>query len=159
MAAIAEGQYAMAFPSFGPERRGAPVQAFIRTDVKPVRIRAEIREPDFVVVFETRLLSIVDVTSGLKDKGTIIINSKLTPDEIRTQFGYKWKVATVDATSIATQTIGVPIVNTTMLGAILRVANLVKMESLAEPLKHRFGNKATANFEGCKKAYEATLIG
>ncbi|MCX5998591.1 MAG: 2-oxoacid:acceptor oxidoreductase family protein [Chloroflexi bacterium] len=103
LAAIAEGQYAMAFPSFGPERRGAPVQAFIRTDVKPVRIRAEIREPDFVVVFETRLLSIVDVTSGLKDKGTIIINSKLTPAEIRTQFGYKWKVATVDATSIRWQ--------------------------------------------------------
>ena len=157
LAAIAEGKYALAFPSFGPERRGAPVQAFVRTNDKPVRIRADIKEPDFVVVFETRLLSIVDVTSGLKENGVVIVNSKSTPQEIKSEFGYKWRVATVDAATIATETIGVPIVNTTMLGAILRVTDIVELSSLEEPLKHRFGSRAGGNLEACKKAYEATV--
>jgi len=159
LAAIGEGKYALAFPSFGPERRGAPVQAFVRTDDKPVRIRADIKEPDFVVVFETRLLSIVDVTSGLRDNGVVVINSKFSPQEIRAEFGYKWKIATVDATSIAQETIGVGIVNTTMLGAVVKITDMVKLDSLDEPLKHRFGNRAAANFEACKQAYKATVIG
>ena len=159
LAAIGEGKYALAFPSFGPERRGAPVQAFVRTDDKPVRIRADIKEPDFVVVFETRLLSIVDVTSGLRDNGVVVINSKFSPQEIRAEFGYKWKIATVDATSIAQETIGVGIVNTTMLGAVVKITDMVKLDSLDEPLNHRFGNRAAANFEACKKAYKATVIG
>ena len=159
LAAIGEGKYALAFPSFGPERRGAPVQAFVRTDDKPVRIRADIKEPDFVVVFETRLLSIVDVTSGLRDNGVVVINSKFSPQEIRAEFGYKWKIATVDATSIAQETIGVDIVNTTMLGAVVKITDMVKLDSLDEPLNHRFGNRATAIFEACKQAYKATVIG
>jgi len=159
LAAIGEGKHALAFPSFGPERRGAPVQAFIRTHHEPVRIRAEIKEPDFVVVFETRLLSIVDCTSGLKDNGVVIVNSKLSPPEIKTQFGYKWKVATLDASAIAQETIGVNIVNTTMLGAIVKVTGVVEINSLEEPLKHRFGARAAGNFEACKKAYEATVLG
>jgi len=159
LAAIGEGKYALAFPSFGPERRGAPVQAFVRTDDKPVRIRADIKEPDFVVVFETRLLSIVDVTSGLRDNGVVVINSKFSPQEIRAEFGYKWKIATVDATSIAQETIGVGIVNTTMLGAVVKITDMVKLDSLDEPLNHRFGNRAAANFEACKQAYKATVIG
>src|SRR5271157_2042498 len=67
-AAIAEGKYAQAFPSFGPERRGAPVQAFNRVDIKePVRIRVDITQPDCVVVLDPSLLSKVKVTAGLKD--------------------------------------------------------------------------------------------
>jgi len=159
LAAIGEGKYALAFPSFGPERRGAPVQAFVRTNDRPVRIRAEIKEPDCIVVFETRLLTIVDVTSGLKDDGLIVLNTRLTPDQVRAEFGYKWKVAAVDATTIAQETIGVAIVNTTMLGAIVRATGVVAMESLEGPLHHRFGGRAAANYEACKKAYEATVIG
>ncbi len=158
MAAIAEGKHVLAFPSFGPERRGAPVQAFVRTSDKPVRIRAEVKEPDVVVVFETRLLTIVNVTLGLKEDGVIIVNSQRTPQEIKSEFGYRWTVATVDATAIAIETLGVRIVNTTMLGAVLKVTNLVRINSLEEPLKHRFGNRAAANLEACKKAYEATVI-
>jgi pyruvate ferredoxin oxidoreductase gamma subunit len=75
-AAISEGKYAQAFPSFGPERRGAPVQAFNRIDrQEPVRIRADITEPDVVVVLDPGLLSIVNVTSGLKENGMVIINT------------------------------------------------------------------------------------
>ena len=72
-AAINEGKFAQAFPSFGPERRGAPVVAFNRIDTQsPIRIRAEIREPDVVVVLDPTLLSVVKVTAGLKPKGILI---------------------------------------------------------------------------------------
>jgi pyruvate ferredoxin oxidoreductase gamma subunit len=158
LAAISEGKYALAFPSFGPERRGAPVQAFVRTDDKPIRIRAEVRQPDVVVVLDPGLLSIVDISSGLKEKGVIIVNTKSTPEEIKSRFGNRWSVATIDASAIAIKTLGVPIVNTTMLGAIVKVTGVVKMSSLEEPLKHRFGERAGRNLEACKRAYEMTVI-
>ncbi len=158
LAAISEGKYATAFPSFGPERRGAPVQAFVRTDDKPIRIRAEIRQPDAIAVLDPGLLTIVDVTSGLKDRGIVILNTKSTPEELRASFGNGWTIAAVDASTIALQTIGVPIVNTTMLGAILKATDIVKIGSLEEPLKHRFGARADRNMEACRRAFEETAI-
>jgi pyruvate ferredoxin oxidoreductase gamma subunit len=157
LAAINEGKYALAFPSFGPERRGAPVLAFVRTDNIPIKIRAEVQEPDVVVVFDPRLIDIINVTAGLKDDGIAIVNSKRTPQEIKAKLGNKWQVATVDATSIARNVLGVPIVNTTMLGAIVKITNLVALDSLEEPLKHRFGDRASNNFRACKQAYEQVV--
>jgi pyruvate ferredoxin oxidoreductase gamma subunit len=158
LAAIGTGKYAQAFPSFGPERRGAPVQAFVRVSDKEIRIRGEIREPDVVVVLDPGLLNIIDATSGLRDNGVVVVNTKLPAADIKARFKGKWRVATVDASAIAVETIGVNIVNTTMIGAILKAADVVPMESLEEPLKHRFGGKAAGNFEACKKAYEKTVV-
>jgi pyruvate ferredoxin oxidoreductase gamma subunit len=158
LAAIGEGKYAQAFPSFGPERRGAPVQAFVRVNDKPIRVRAEVKQPDVVAVLDPGLLDIVDVTGGLKDSGTIIVNTKKTAQEIKSKFGNRWRVAVVDASTIARETIGVAIVNTTMIGAILQVTGMVNMASLEEPLMHRFGPRAGSNLQACKKAYEATLM-
>jgi pyruvate ferredoxin oxidoreductase gamma subunit len=158
LAAIGTGKYAQAFPSFGPERRGAPVQAFVRVSDKPIRIRGEIREPDVVVVLDPGLLNIMDVTSGLRDNGIVVVNSKTAAAELKARFKGKWPVAVVDASAIAVETIGVNIVNTTMLGAILKARDVVTMESLDEPLKHRFGGRAAANFEACKRAYEKTVV-
>ncbi len=158
LAAIGEGKYAQAFPSFGPERRGAPVQAFVRVNDKPIRVRAEVKQPDVVAVLDPGLLDIVDVTGGLKDSGTIIVNTKKTAQEIKSKFGNQWRVAVVDASTIARETIGVAIVNTTMIGAILQVTGMINMASLEEPLMHRFGPRAGSNLQACKKAYEATLM-
>jgi pyruvate ferredoxin oxidoreductase gamma subunit len=159
LALINEGKYALAFPSFGPERRGAPVQAFVRTNDKPVKIRTEVREPDIVVVLDAGLLNVVDVSSGLKKKGVIIVNTKKAPQEIKSNFGNKWRVAAVNATAIASEVIGVPIVNTTMLGAIIKVTDMVRLTSLEEPLRHRFGERgAGRNLEACHRAYEQTSI-
>jgi pyruvate ferredoxin oxidoreductase gamma subunit len=158
LAAIGEGKYAQAFPSFGPERRGAPVQAFVRVNDKPIRVRAEVKQPDVVAVLDPGLLDIVDVTGGLKDSGTIIVNTKKTAQEIKSKFGNRWRVAVVDASTIARETIGVTIVNTTMIGALLQVTGIVNMASLEEPLMHRFGPRAGSNLQACKKAYEATLL-
>ena len=158
-AAIGEGKYAQAFPSFGPERRGAPVLAFDRISEKDrIRVRAEIKEPDVIVVLDPGLVSIVDVTAGLKDGGVIVVNTKKSLDEIAAAFDGKWKVAAVNATKIANEVLKVNIVNTTMLGALIRATGVVKMESLDEPLKARFGRLAERNADAMKKAFDETRI-
>lgn len=159
LAAIAEGKYAQAFPSFGPERRGAPVLAFIRvSEEQPIKIRAGITKPDVIVVMDPGLMRITDVTAGLKDSGIIVINTKRSSKEILAVFGGKWPVATVNASAIAKEILGVNIVNTTMLGSLLKAIPVVKMESLEEPLNHRFGARANQNYQSCLKAYEKTVL-
>jgi len=158
-AAISEGRYAHAFPSFGPERRGAPVLAFVRISSRePIRIRAEITQPDVVVVLDVGLLGVVNVTSGLKENGMLVINTKRSFDDIEAWFKTKCKLVKVDATSIAREVLGIPVTNTTMIGAVLRATGVVKLESLVEPLKQRFGRLAERNIKAMQRAYEETVI-
>ncbi len=158
-AAIDEGKYAQAFPSFGPERRGAPVMAFDRiSNNEPIRIRAEITAPDVVVVLDSSLLHIVNVTSGLKEEGMLVLNTTRALEDVVSELGNKWRLAIVNATKIARESLGVPIVNTTMLGALLKATGAVKLESLFEPLKDRFGRLAEKNVNAMKKAYDETII-
>jgi len=157
-AAIGEGKYAQSFPSFGPERRGAPVIAFLRISDELIRIRTSIYKPDVVAVLDPGLLHAVDVTSGLKDGGKIIVNSRKSPAELKSEFGYKWPVAAVNATRIARETIGLPITNTAMIGALLKVTELVKMDSLVVQLQERFGMRAKGNIEAMKRAYDETVV-
>lgn len=158
-AAISEGKYAQAFPSFGPERRGAPVLAFVRIDSQqPVRIRAEITHPNVVVVLDPGLLSIVNVVSGLKKDGILVINTKKSFQEIADLVNTKCKMAKVDATGIAREVLGVPITNTTMVGALIKATGVVELESVVEPLKNRFGRIADRNINAMKKSYEDTEV-
>jgi len=158
-AAINEGKYAQAFPAFGAERRGAPVVAFVRINCdEPIRVRAEVAEPDVVVVLDPGLLRIENVTSGLKANGMVVVNTKKQPEQIRQEFSINWSLATVDATTIARELLGVPIVNTSMVGALLRATGVVKLESLFEPLRQRFGRLAERNINAMKRAYEETLV-
>lgn len=158
-AAINEGNFAQAFPSFGPERRGAPVQAFIRINSQePIRVRSGITEPDIVVVLDPSLLRIANVTSGLKEDGILIINTNKSFQEIESEFKIKQKLAIIDATKIAREELGIPIVNTSMVGALIKATGVVKLESLIEPLQHRFGRLAEKNINAMKKAYQETLV-
>ena len=158
-AAISEGKYAQAFPSFGPERRGAPVLAFVRIDSRqPIRIRAEITRPDVVVVLDPGLLTIVNVISGLKENGLLIINTRKSFEEIAANFKTKCRMAKVNATAIAREVLGVPITNTTMVGALLKATGVVDVESVVEPLNKRFGRIAEININAMKKAYEDTEV-
>jgi len=158
-AAISEGKYAQGFGSFGPERRGAPVLAFDRISAKePIRVRAEITEPDAVVVLDSGLIRIVNVTSGLKKGGLIIMNTSSSLGDVATEFSNKWGLAVVNATRIAQELLGVNIVNTTMLGALIRATGVVKLESLHEPLEARFGRLASRNIDAMRKAFEETRI-
>jgi pyruvate ferredoxin oxidoreductase gamma subunit len=158
LAAIEEGKFAQGFPSFGPERRGAPVLAFCRVDDKPIRLRCKILTPDVVVVLDPSLLRIQNPPADLRDNGIIVLNTAKTAAEIRQEYGYKHTLALVDANKIALEVLGVPIVNTTMIGALLKVTGVVSVDALDDPLKHRFGPLAEKNFNALKVAYEQTSI-
>lgn len=156
LAAIEEGKYAQAFPSFGPERRGAPVLAFCRISDEPIKIRANIYEPDIVVVLDASLLGIVDVAAGLKPNGIVVTTGKDSPEKVQEILKIKNKVGVVDAIRIAREILGLPITNTTMLGALIKVSNLVKKESFFSPFKTRFGRIADKNILAFERAYEET---
>lgn len=158
-AAISEDKYAHAFPSFGPERRGAPVLAFVRISrEQPIRIRAEITRPDVVVVLDPGLLGVVNVAAGLKENGTLVINTGKSFEDIGAQFKTKCKLAKVDATTIAKEVLGIPITNTTMIGALLKATGVVKPESVVEPLRQRFGRLAEKNIKAMQRAYDETEV-
>ncbi len=153
--AFREGKDVQAFPMFGVERRGAPVAAFTRIDEKPIDIKTQIYEPDVVVVLDTSLLDVIDVTKGLKDDGKIILNSGKDPSEF--DFGGA-EVYTVDATAIAVDNgLGTetnPIVNTSILGAYSRVVGNVELESIFEAIADNVPVKIENNRKAAKEAYE-----
>ena len=156
VAAINEGKYAQAFPSFGPERRGAPVTAFVRISDAPIRTREKVYAPDVVIVLDPTILKIVDVTAGLKKTGMVILNTAKEEKEIRKSFGIKAKLATVDATGIAMKHLGRPITNTTMLGALIKASGVVNIKSMKKPLMKRFGRIAERNLNAMGEAYQKT---
>ena len=158
LAAIGEGKYAQAFPSFGPERRGAPVVAFCRIGDERIRIRANVYEPDIVVVLDASLLKIVNVAAGLKSNGILVTTSPDSPEKVAGDLKIKNRIAVVDALRIAREVLGVPITNTTMLGSLVRASGLVRKESFIPPLKERFGRIAEKNISAFERAYQETVI-
>ncbi|BAU22416.1 pyruvate synthase [Caldimicrobium thiodismutans] len=159
IAAINQGKYAQAFPSFGPERRGAPVQAFARISDSRIRTREKIYHPDVVLVLDASLPKIVNVTAGLKDGGIAILNSSHSEGEVRKMLGgYKGRLAIVDANKIALEEIGVPITNTTMLGAFIAATGLVDPAYMEAALKERFGKLAEKNIKAFQRAIKETKI-
>ena len=158
LSAIGEGKFAQGFPSFGPERRGAPVAAFNRVDDKQIKIRSGIYNPDVVVVLDESLIAMVDVAEGLKRAGTLIVNTTRNLKELRTNIKFEGRIAVCDATGIARKELGVPITNTTMLGAVIKMTNVVNLSSLDGPLNNRFGRLAVKNQTAAKRAYEEVKI-
>jgi len=154
LAAIEEGKYAQGFPAFGPERRGAPDMAYNRVSEKPIKIRSGIYHPDVVVVLDPSLVGLVNVTDGLKPDGLLIVNTSKLAETLREQLKYKGRLATVDATHIAREELGVPIANTTMLGAVMKATKVLKLESLDDPIEERFGKIAYKNKNALKRAYK-----
>jgi len=128
VAAFEDKRFSQAFPAFGVERRGAPVMAFARIADKPIRVRSQIYEPDYVIVQDVTLLDVVDVASGLKPDGKIIINTDRSREQLK--LNTKAEVINIDATKIAMEILGRPIVNTTMLGAFCGASREIGLESL-----------------------------
>jgi len=149
-AAFEDGKYCQAFPFFGAERKGAPVMAFTRISDKPIRRRYQVYNPDYVVVLDDTLIEAVDVLSGLKENGKLIINTKNNVD-----LGEKVESHSIDATGIALDILGVPIVNTVMLGAFAKVTGEVTLDSIINITKETFpGRIGEKNAEAAKIAYE-----
>jgi len=153
VAAFEDKRFSQAFPAFGVERRGAPVMAFARIADRPIRIRSQIYEPDYVIVQDVTLLDVVNVASGLKDDGKIIINTDKPKENLK--LSTKAEVITIDATKIAMEVLGRPIVNTTMLGSFCGATKEVGLESLNTAISERFkGELGRKNLLAIKTAYE-----
>lgn len=156
VASFEDGKFSQAFPSFGVERRGAPVQAFTRISNSPIRLRSQIYTPDYVIVQDATILETVNVASGIKDDGIIIVNTREKPENLK--LNTKAKVMTVDATKVAMDIMGLPIVNTILLGAFAGATGEIKVESIQQAIKARFpGRIGEKNIQAIQKAYE--LIG
>jgi pyruvate ferredoxin oxidoreductase gamma subunit len=152
VAAFEGGVYAQAFPAFGVERRGAPVQAFVRFDNKKIRLRSQVYEPDYIIVQDSTLIKDVNVFMGVKPGGIVIVNTEKTPD-YKVPEGVK--LITIDATTIALRAIGVPITNTTLMGAFAAASGEIQFTALENALKHRFpGDMATRNIAAAKIAFD-----
>ncbi|HOM03471.1 MAG TPA: 2-oxoacid:acceptor oxidoreductase family protein [Acetivibrio sp.] len=160
-AAFNTGKYIQGFPEYGPERMGAPITAYNRISDDKLTIHSNIYEPDYVVVVDDTLLTSVDVTSGLKEDGAIIVNTPKSPDEIRPLLkGYKGKVCTIDARTISIETLGRYFPNTPMLGAVVKVSKIMDekefLDDMVESFKHKFANKPEV-VEGNIKALERSM--
>jgi 2-oxoacid:acceptor oxidoreductase gamma subunit (pyruvate/2-ketoisovalerate family) len=151
-----EGNFVQAYPEFGVERRGAPVFAFIRIDDKTIYDKSRIYNPDHVVVVDPTLVDVIDVTEGLKEGGLIIINSDKKPGEFK--FPEKFRVATINATEIAVKhklgSLAAPIVNTAIVGAVVRLLNLTKIESLLQAIREGISIKPEDNVLAARDAYD-----
>ena len=152
-AAFKDGTISQAFPAFGSERMGAPVRAFCRLSDKPIRTRAVIEEPDYLIVQDPTLFGQVDIFGGLKPGGVAVVNTE-KPEEIEVPDGVTLEA--VAGTRIAIDVIGRPISNMVMIGAFCGTTGLVSLAALQEAVKERFGGKVgDLNAQAIEKAYRA----
>lgn len=160
-AAFNTGKYIQGFPEYGPERMGAPITAYNRISDKPITIHSNIYEPDYVVVVDDTLLESVDVTSGLKKTGAIVINTTQDEGYLKSKLnGYTGDIYTIDARKISIETLGKYFPNTPMLAAIIKVSGIMSekdfLSDMQGSFKHKFAKKPEV-IEGNMKALELAL--
>ena len=160
-AAFNTGKYIQGFPEYGPERMGAPITAYNRISNNPIKVHSNIYYPDFVVVVDDSLLECVDVTSGLKEDGAIIINTTKDPDYLKEQLkDYKGDIYTVDARQISMACLGRYFPNTPMLAAVVKVTGIMSDEDFLNDMigsfNHKFAKKPEV-IEGNMQALRIAL--
>lgn len=158
--ALAEDKYIQAFPEYGPERMGAPIQSFTRISDEPIKIHCHVTSPDMVVVLDPTLIGTVDITEGLPEEGLIIVNTKEDPAQIRKKLDLKGKkIFTLDASKLALEEIGRPLPNTPMIGALIKATSLLKLENVINGIKEQFSdrfsqNVVDGNIRAIERAYQ-----
>lgn len=160
-AALEEGRYIQAFPEFGPERTGAPVRAFLRISKDPIQIYAQVYHPDIVVCIDPTLLEVVNPTEGLKEDGILVLNTTMSPAEVRDKFGFKTgTVVTVDASTIAMEILGRPFYNMPTMAAAVKATGIVKLETVIQTVLNRYpGKVGELNKAAMERASEEAQIG
>jgi pyruvate ferredoxin oxidoreductase gamma subunit len=158
-----EGKYGQGFPDYGPERMGAPMRGFTRISDKPIRMHSAVYNPHVVIVLDPTLLDVVDVLEGTNDDTVVIINTADTMDVIskKLKIGNR-RLWILNGTKIALDTIGRPIPNTPMLGALVKATELIKLDTLYTDLRKKFGKKfpervIQGNLDAIKRAYEEVV--
>ena len=160
-AAFNTGKYIQGFPEYGPERMGAPITAYNRISDKRITIHSNIYEPDYVVVVDETLIGTIDVASGLKENGAIIVNTDKKPEELRNKMkGFKGKICTINARKISEETIGKNFPNTPMLGAVVKVSSMMPEDKflgyMKESFAHKFATKPEV-IDGNMRALERSI--
>lgn len=163
--ALSADQYMQAMPEYGPERMGAPIKAFTRISPDPIDIHCNIEKPDVVIVLDDTLLEVVDVTEGIVDDGVVILNTCTPPEQAKKALGVPdtVKVACVDASGIALDTIKRDIPNTPIVGAFVKATGVIDLETfkglLAKNLGKKYGQEMIdANFEAVDRAFEEVTV-
>ena len=156
------GYQVQSFPFFGVERRGAPVEAYVRIGKEKILLRTNVNYPDYVVVQDQTLLHGINVTRGLKPGGWILINSALAPADRKPFIGYR--LAFVDANRIALRNqLGTrthPIVNTAMMGAFARMTDMPPLDAIREVIREEVPDTYMQNIAAAEEAYgDVQLLG
>jgi pyruvate ferredoxin oxidoreductase gamma subunit/2-oxoisovalerate ferredoxin oxidoreductase gamma subunit len=155
-----EGYYIQTFPLFGVERRGAPVEAYLRLDQNKIVIRSNVYAPDHIVVMDFKLINTIDITSGLKPGGWILINSSKVPVNMEQFSGFR--MAYIDASKIAVRnnlgTRTQPMINTAMIGAFARILEMPKLEAVIAAIEEEISIKTDLNIKAAREAYDEVQI-
>jgi 2-oxoacid:acceptor oxidoreductase gamma subunit (pyruvate/2-ketoisovalerate family) len=160
-AAFMEGKWVQAFPYFGAERRGAPVKAFARISDEPILLHSQVYSPDYVIVLDHAIYKVVDVIEGLKKDGIIIVNTTKKPSEVELE---GWRIAAIDATGIALElnllVAGLPVVNTSIVGAFAKATGEVELASVLKAINETWtGSAGEKNARAAELAHERLIKG
>ena len=158
-ALIDDGKHAVAIPSFGFERRGAPVAAFLRFDTQPIRAMTNVYHPDCVVCIDPTVSRTVDIFAGMKPGGTVVLTTKARLEEHSFPDAVS-RVGLCDAVGIALSIYRKPVTNAVMLGAFARTTGLLTLASLKEALQQMDFRDAglTENLAAAERGYNETVV-
>ena len=158
------GKYVQAFPEYGPERMGAPVTAYNRISANPIRLHCSVENPKYVIVLDPTFYGAVDFTSGIRDGGAILINTSESPADWKKKLDFGGKnisIFTVDASKISKEEVGGNFPNTPMLGALIKVSNVLDVEealtAIRSKLTVKFRNKPEMidkNLKAIQRSFE-----
>jgi len=163
IAAFKAGKEAQAFPSFGVERTGAPIEAYARIDIKPIRLREQVYHPDIIIIQDDSLVGALDLTKGGGPRTKIIINTRRSAEESAKLLAAPAKnIHTVDATEIAFSIFKKNIINTVILGVFSSVTGLISLDQLKAAIKEKFEDKGQEiigkNIKAAETAYNTIRI-
>ncbi|MEK6816809.1 MAG: 2-oxoacid:acceptor oxidoreductase family protein [Nanoarchaeota archaeon] len=158
-AALIKGKYFHAFPTYGPEKTGSPMAAYVKISDGPIPSYGPIVEPDAVVVIDETLLESIPVTKGLKKNGSLIVNTNKGKDYVKGITKFNGNIYTIDATGISLKCMGASTPNTPMLGALVKITDVVNLESISLRVKEKFLRKigeakTQQNIDAVKAGYE-----
>lgn len=158
-AALASGMFVQAFPEYGAERSGAPMRAFNKISSSYIRSHAPVLNPDVVVVLDDTLLGAIPVTDGMKEDSVLMVNTTRGVEWVRKRTGFSGKICIVKATDIALEEIGRGMPNTPMLGALVKVTDVVPLETVEKNIRETLGGKLSekaleGNIRALRRGFE-----
>ena len=157
-AALHKGKFVQSFPEYGAERMGAPVKAFTRISDEPIRIHYGIKNPDLVVVVDFSLVSKINVSEGLTKNGKLLVNTNESVDKVRSIIKFDGEIHTIDASKIAMEEYNKNVPNTPLVGAIIKLTEIVELEAVKEELEIKMKGKLgeelfNKNIKALERAY------